>query len=256
MNLNILQKAKKIDLLMDPYPHLIIENALPQEIYDQLDQSWPETFLSSGNESITNEKDHTKRYLSAKAIKEDNISELWKEFFKYHTSNEFYQYALNLLSDAIKMYYPDKADTILNSVAVPRTQVNQKESATPFVTDCQFVMNYPLKKTETSRTAHLDNPQEIYAALFYMRRKDDSSTGRDFQIFSSRTKTPTLGKKRIVTDDITINKTVVYKPNTVLLFLNCRHGIHGVSTSPDATTVRRHINVIGEFGNGTNLFNL
>ena len=256
MNLNILQKATKIDLVMDPYPHLIIENALPQEIYDQLAQSWPETFLGSGNESITNEKDHTKRYLSAKAISENNISELWKEFFKYHTSNEFYHYAINLLSDAIKEYYPDKAQSILNSTAVPRTHVNQKESVTPFVTDCQFVMNYPLKETETSRTAHLDNPQEIYAALFYMRKENDFSTGRDFQIFSSRTKTPTLGKKRIVTDNITVDKTVDYKPNTVLLFLNCRHGVHGVSTSSDAITVRRHINVIGEFGNGTNLFQL
>lgn len=241
---------------MKPYPHMVIENALPQEVYDLLDQSWPEEFLSSGNESITNEKDHTKRYLSAKAISENNISEMWKEFFKYHTSNEFYQYTIDLLSDAIKEYYPDKADIILNSTAVPRTQVNQKESTTPFVTDCQFVMNYPLKETETSRTAHLDNPQEIYAALFYMRRKDDFSTGRDFQIFSSNTKTPALGKKRIVTEDIFVDKTVDYKPNTVLLFLNCRHGVHGVSTSSNAVTVRRHINVIGEFGNGTNLFNL
>lgn len=256
MYLNILQKAKKIDLVMEPFPHLIIENALPIEIYNQLDREWPEEFLRSGHESLTDEKGHTKRYLSAKALQENYITELWKEFFKYHTSNEFYKFTLEILSDAIKEYYPEKADTILNSVAVPRTAVNQKQSNTPFVTDCQFVMNNPLAETETSRTAHLDNPQEIYAALFYMRRSDDYCTGRNLEIFSSPTRTPSLGKKRTVTDQITLVKTCEYKPNSVLLFLNCRHAIHGVSPSSNAKTVRRHINVIGESGDGTNFFSL
>lgn len=256
MKFNILQKVKKNDIIMEPFPHVIIQDAIPNDLYHQLEQTWPEDFLNSGNESITDEKGHTKRYLSNKALTENNVSNLWKEFFQYHTSNDFYKYTIDLLSDAITLYYPDKADLILNSKASPRTEVNQKKSDTPFVTDCQFVMNYPLKNTETSRTAHLDNPQEIYAALFYMRRNDDFSTGRDLEIFSSDTKFPTLGKKRVIADKINLEKTCMYKPNSVLLFLNCRHGIHGVSTSPDAVKVRRHINVIGEFGNGTNLFNL
>ena len=253
-NLNILQKVTKANIIMDPYPHVIIENALPDNLYQQLENEWPEGFLNSGHESLTDEKGHTKRYLSYRAINENYISNLWKEFFAYHTSNEFYQYALSVLSDAITHYYPDHASKILNSTAVPRTEVNQKQSNTPFVTDCQFVMNNPLGSDQTSRTAHLDNPQEIYAALFYMRRKDDQSTGRDLEIFSSPTLTPKLGKKRIVTDEIRLVKTCAYKPNSVLLFLNCRHGIHGVSHSPNAKVYRRHINVIGEFGDGTNLF--
>ena len=36
MNLNVLQKATKTQLIMDPFPHLIIENALPQEVYNKL----------------------------------------------------------------------------------------------------------------------------------------------------------------------------------------------------------------------------
>lgn len=257
MNLNILQKAKKTDLILEPFPHLIIENALPDDIYSKLDNLWPEAFLSSDHPTLTDEKGHTTRYLSNPVLLEKIVDPLWIDFFQYHISQDFYRYTVDILSAAIKEYYPDHADTILNGNPSARQSINQNIDNTVLVTDCQFVQNKVLKNNETSRTAHLDNPQEIYAALFYMKKTDDHCIGRDLFIYECKDSRPPLGKKRVVDEQhIKFVKKCEYKANTAILFLNCRHGVHSVGTASNQTHVRRHINIIGEYGNGKNLFNL
>lgn len=257
MNLNILQKATKKNVILDPYPHVLIENALPDHIYDMLDKTWPEELLSSEYENLTDEKGHTKRYLSNKVLKDKIVDKIWLDFFEYHLSNEFYTYTVDLLEGAIRSFYPDQAESILNGTVAPRDKVNQNSDNTPFVTDVQFVQNKPLTGTKTSRTPHLDNPQEIYAALFYMKKKEDDSRGRDLHIYESINGIPSLGKKRTIAEhELRLAKIAPYRPNTVLLFLNCRKGAHSVSTVADTKHVRRHVNIIGEYGNGKNLFEL
>ena len=257
MRLNILQKANKNSVQLHPYPHILIENALPDDLYNILDNTWPETLLSSEYENLTDEKGHTKRYLSNKVLTDKLVDPIWLEFFEYHLSNDFYSYTVNLFEDALKSYYPDQANDILTGKVTPRDKVNQNKNNTPFVTDCQFVQNKPLSGDQTSRTPHIDNPQEIYAALFYMKKKEDESIGRDLHIYESIDKIPKLGKKRtIANNELKLSKIAPYKPNTVLLFLNCRHGAHSVSTAAETDFVRRHVNIIGEYGNGKNLFEL
>ncbi len=45
MNLSVLQK--KPELILEPYPHFVIEDALPQDVYEQLDKEWPKEQLLS-----------------------------------------------------------------------------------------------------------------------------------------------------------------------------------------------------------------
>ncbi len=256
MNYNVLQNANKSQIIMHPFPYIVVENALPVDVYEHLETTWPEELLSSNYENLTDEKGHTKRYLSSKVLQDKIVSTAWLEFFEFHLSNEFYKNAVYLFEDAIKKYYPDQVTDILNGAVVPRNKVNQNTNTTPFVTDCQFVQNKPLSDAETSRTPHLDNPQEIYAALLYMKKKDDNSTGRNFQIYESIHPQPRLGKKRTIEEtELRISRTVEYKPNTLVMFLNCRHGAHSVS-SARSSHVRRSINIIGEYGNGNQLFKL
>ena len=40
MTLSVLQKQP--NLIREPYPYFIIEDALPEHIYDQLEREWPD----------------------------------------------------------------------------------------------------------------------------------------------------------------------------------------------------------------------
>ena len=45
MKMNILNNLKPENVFMDPFPHLIIENALPENVYSQLESSFPGPYL-------------------------------------------------------------------------------------------------------------------------------------------------------------------------------------------------------------------
>ena len=43
--ISVLQKKPK--LILEPYPHFVIEDALPQDVYNQLEKEWPKEQLLS-----------------------------------------------------------------------------------------------------------------------------------------------------------------------------------------------------------------
>ena len=243
---------------MDPYPHVIIEDALPSNIYDELDAVFPEKLLLSDHPSVYNDRGHTRRYLSAYALAEKTIPSIWLDFFEYHVSDKFYSRVTNeIFVDAIKQLYPEQAEQILNTPSKPRSKVNQSNASTPIVTDCQFVVNKPLEENTTSRTPHIDNPVEIYAALLYMKKRDDDSIGGDLQLYDTIGEKPRFfGKREAKLDGVKMVESCPYKPNSLALFLNCRHGVHGVGGIKNQKSVRRSINIIGEYGDGRRLFQL
>ena len=258
MSLNVLQNASKGMVKMEPFPHIILEDALPQHIYDELESTFPESMMLDGHPSVNDDRGHTKRYLSYKVLEDKVVSQIWQEFFSFHVSDEFYKLVTNdIFSDAIKSLYPEQAEQIMNTPSLPRQIVNQARSATPIVTDCQFVMNKPLSENETSRTPHLDNPVEIYAALLYMKKKDDDSIGGDLQLYESINADPRLiGKREADLSTVRLANSCPYKANSLALFLNCRHGVHGVGSIRNQRSVRRSINIIGEYGDGRSVFRI
>lgn len=258
MRYNVLQKVTRADVRMHPYPHVIIEEALPWDVYDELDATFPEELLASDFPNIVNDRGHTRRYLSSRVLEDQKVSQTWQDFFQYHISDEFYKHVThNIFDEAIKAYYPDQYDAILSTPSQPRRHVNQVNQTSPIVTDCQFVMNNPLPESSTSRTPHLDNPVEIYAALLYMKKRDDESTGGDLEVWESDEDRPDLqGKREAVMSKIRKVGACPYKPNSLVLFLNCRHGVHGVGNIINQTKVRRSINIIGEYGDGRSVFRM
>ena len=103
----------------------------------------------------------------------------------------------------------------------------------------------------SSRTPHIDNPREIYAALLYMPYKDDHSTGGEFQLHKTTADITQVNKNggRAVGElagDVV--KTVPYKRNTLVVFCNnATNTVHSVSARKNATLHRRSVNIIAEF---------
>jgi hypothetical protein len=233
MNLSVLQK--KSELVLEPYPHFVIEDALPQEIYEQLEKEWPAEQLLS---TETFDSGICYRLKADEMLKPGKVSNLWKEFTEYHTSMEFYKQMTEVFSDLV----PHIEDLTLS----PRGWDTGHDK---IGTDCQTVMHKPIDYS--SRTAHIDNPREIYAALLYMPYKDDRSTGGEFQIHETHDTISEVNKnggREVKEKAGKIVKTIPYKANTLVVFCNnSTRCVHSVSARRDAVLHRRSVNIIAEF---------
>ena len=235
MTLSVLQK--KPQLVMEPYPHFVIEDALPDHIYDSLEKEWPAQQLLATEPF---DQGICYRLKADEMLKPGKVSNIWKEFTEYHTSADFYKEMQEAFGDVV----PEIAN--LENTLSPRGWDNGDDW---IGTDCQTVMHKPIDFS--SRTPHIDNPREIYAALLYMPYANDKSTGGEFQIHKTEDNIQEVNKNggRAVGDKAgQIIKTVPYKPNTLVAFCNnSTKCVHSVSARQDADLHRRSVNIIAEF---------
>ncbi len=233
MSLSVLQN--KPTLIVDPYPHIVIENALPIELYEKLDREWPEDQLLK---TTPYDNGICYRLKADEMLKPNCVSDTWRQFCEYHTSKVFF--------DEVRQIFGQYIDALEGKLGA-RGWADKDASVW---TDCQTVMHKPINTT--SRTAHIDNPMEMYAGLLYMRYNNDHSTGGDFQIHEAKNKINKVDKskgRQIFEDDLgPVTTTVPYKANTFVMFCNSTpNAIHGVTPRKDATMYRRSVNIIAEY---------
>jgi len=226
---------KKTKLYTDPYPHIIVENALPDDLYDRLEREWPTKQLLA---TAPHDNGVCFRLKSDEMLKPGKVSALWQQFTDYHTSIQFYNEVQSVFSDYIKHDSPGLG---------PRGWAKKTDH---IWTDCQTVMHRPVETT--TRSPHIDNPREIYAGLFYMPYADDNCSGGDFTLYRARASIKEVDLKKgreIFSHDLGVPvKTVPYKRNTLVMFLNrSAECIHGVTPRENATKHRRSVNIIAEY---------
>lgn len=219
MSLSVLQNYSKV--IKEPFPHVIIENCLPDKAYNELEATFPLEEIIASPIGANN--------TWLRPIRHMNVPNIWKEFSAENTSQEFFWRVLDIFN-----------------VGLPGGSVGlRRDVISDYTTDCQFVIQRPV--TGTTRTPHLDNPVEIYAALLYMRPHDDICDGGDFVIRSGNGRL--FGKREVA--DTAPFKILPYARNTLVMFANVRNSYHSVNPRYEPKHFRRSINIIGEFFEGS-----
>lgn len=226
---------------MQPFPHLCINNALPENVYTELVQSFPEDIVCS---TPVLDNGITYRYKSNPALVEDTTPNIWKEFFEYHTSAEFFDYVTDIFEDAFLKYYPKE---IYEALKLGNVGVRKLSKKTTYVTDCQFVVHEPVDESGTTRTPHLDNPGEIYAGLLYMKKHNDNSTGGNFTLHEIDSIDSVMKQSGRAVQKSNPVKEIEYKANNFCMFLNVHNSVHSVTPRINALERRHSINIIGEY---------
>ena len=237
---SLLQKKPTVQI--NPYPHVIIEDALPWDLYEELENTFPEDQVLA-----TKPFDDGICYrMKANVMLDPNFQpEIWRKFAQYHTSAEWF----NEVNKLFKFYLP----AVLNK-KFTEDELGARgwaEDNKNIWTDCQVVMHKPIEE-KTSRTPHIDNPMEMWAGLLYMPYKNDESTGGEFQLRSVlddvKKVNMNLGRQIYRSNLGPVVKSVPYKRNTFVMFANnSPNTIHGVSLRQNAKLYRRSVNIIGEF---------
>lgn len=232
------------NVVLEPFPHLVLEPALDDELcMELLDQFPPLEVVAEGAELGSNSRFSLKAHLTRES---DEVSPLWKDFVETHVSPQFLGELLAAFGPAILRRYPnfERDYAPLDSMRLGLRGVDTFDDADILI-DCQISVNTPVTgRPDSVRRAHLDDPDKLFAGLFYLRHPDDDSTGGDLEICAP-TQRPRGFRGPLVYDRFVKPVTTVgYRRGTLVMFLNSEDSLHGVTVRSRTDVPRYFVNFV------------
>ncbi len=248
--LSVLQRACTSDVHHDPFPYVVIENALPDTLYERL----AETFPSPESLDIKGLEDNSRWNYSAGSVRANpTLSQLWRDFIAYHVSADFYREIADLFFDAVHALYPERFPDRRSLIDIA-TGVRKVDSFAQagMLMDAQIAGNTPVTEASSVRTTHIDIGSKLYSGLFYMRPKDYDATGGDLTISRFRPDIPHARRhgyfNGAYVDETNVEhvKTITYDKNVLVFFINSLDSLHGVTVRQPTDKSRLFVNLVGE----------
>ena len=248
--LSVLQSCTSRDVVFEPFPHIVIKNALPLDLVEELVSEYPDLGILGVDKSIDNKRWST----PARAVSANSqISNLWKEMIEYHSSEAFFLELVSIFGDAIL----SKLDGIWSSrselehLRVGIRQQTPSDRADVFL-DAQIAGNTPALTPGVPRGIHFDSRNALYAGLFYLRDPDDNSIGGDLQIWKWKSGYSNRKKASEYREGVDVNHceligTIPYAANTLVLLINSIDSLHSVTTRQPTPHTRKFMNLLADF---------
>ncbi len=241
---HMLEDVRPEDVVTEPYVHYIRRNAVAADLYQQLEAEFPglDTILNGRIETGSN---IAVRLTVKQVLSDRRFSSLWREFFEYHTSSDYWRHVTRLFGKHMRAEFPNLEEKVGRRFEDWRVVPRGFGGDADIRLDCQFVMNTPVRQVTSVKTPHVDLCDKIFSALFYFRDNRDEVGGGDFDIYRWR-REPRFVKHRSMDRDVELAKTVTYAANSYTCFVNSAKAVHGVSPRGITDVPRRYINFIAE----------
>lgn len=262
LNIDILQNYKQSNYSSTPYPHIVIENALPEVVYNQLEYEY-ELIINylKKNKNFNQSNKRLQVSTSEFILNKEFKNTLWLKFVKYHTSKFFFFNLMDIFKKDFFSYYPNLFQAIFknrenNNFMNIRSSELSENKKFHIVADCQPGINTPVTQESSVRGPHVDNPVEIFGGLYYLKNDNDIAGG-DLEIFSIKKKPYFKDKAEIHnTKDLLLHSKIKYKKNLFIIFLNSLISIHGISKRKKTIYTRNLTNIIFETYSHNKLFKM
>jgi len=244
---SVLSKATARNVETEPFPHLVIENALDASYYATLMSSFPTLEVVNGTKGKL--PNNIKVALGAsEVLASSEISDEWRAFFRFHTSMDFLAQAMDLIAKPVAVIHP-RIEPVVSRVREQKLAIADSGEKGDLYIQCQFGMNSSVRRESSVRTAHIDNPKKIFNALLYCRDPQDDSEGGDLVLYRFRDEPGFYGLRTAMENRIAEVARIPYAANTLVLFANSINSVHGVSPRKPTSHVRRYINFQVELEN-------
>lgn len=242
MKTTLLSGLNSNHVLREPYAHLVDDAALEQKFYDKLAAAFPapQRFVK-GLEAVGNNQ--AIRIPARDIIGNSEFSAEWQEFFRYHTSQDFWNDIVRVFGDAIRDTHPGLEALAGKPLDDWRVKIRGTDAQGDVELDALFVVNTPVKKMSSVRPAHVDAEDEIFAGLLYMKPDEDKTSGGNLSLYKFKSE-PAFGGHYAPLSAVTEEKNVNYAANRYVAFVNSPNSIHGVTPRPPTETYRRYINMV------------
>jgi hypothetical protein len=250
-SLSVLQRATPSMVVGEPFPHLLVQDALPTELYRRLSDSYPPLWLVGAKRRENNRRwDYPCRKVRRNLL----LPRLWRDFIAYHSSQAFFDEVAAVFRDHILATHPSR---FRNAEALSRMRAGRRRverfGSRDILLDALISGNTPVTAASSVRTTHIDAGPKLFSGLFYMRRPEDDSLGGDLEICrfkpdfaDSAAKAACFDGPYVDNRHVEVVKTVTYAANTVILFINSLESLHGVSVRQPTPHPRLFVNLVGE----------
>ena len=243
---SLLERSDGASIATEPFPHLVLPNALSESLYTQLASEYPSIDVIAGGRRWGSNARYS--LIAAKALEHLSISAAWRDFVRAHITQEFFDRAMQLFGDHIRAIYPEfeREHGKLSDLKCGLRQRDNFDSVDVLL-DAQISINTPVTgRPSAVRGLHVDHPNKILVGLFYMRDPADTSDGGDLEL--GRFRGPPGGFESAELDGrhVEIVKTVRYDRNLLVMFPNSLHALHGVTVRAKTVTPRYLFNLVAE----------
>jgi hypothetical protein len=251
---SVLARARQSQIIDDPFPHLVVHEALEPDYYRQLAADFPAAeIILDGRMPVGNSNF---RYAASAVLDDARISGLWRNFMRYHVSQAFFDEVRAVFESLIRQLHPRVESSVGKPLGEWQTSIRFREPIRDIALECQFTYGVPVDVRSRTIGPHVDREVALYAGLFYMRDENDDSDGGDLELyrFTKGILSFDEGTRLVPDERVTRCKTIRYASNTLVFFLHSPSALHGVSPRSPTKFPRRHINFVGELA--TKVFDL
>lgn len=248
----VFDRVTNADLRADPFPHFVLDEALPADYYGALAAAFPDAAYVAGPGPLAN---NTAYLRSAVDVLADPATPpIWRTFFEQHTNPAVFRRLLEIWGDQLPASHPGIEENFgkpLSEFTIGLRQNGKWATSAnreyDVVMEVMFGINSPVTEVSSVRAAHVDSAAKLFSGLLYFRDENDASTGGEFELFRTRgSMYPKAKMKRIPEDHLERAAVVPYRANTLVSWLNGARSIHAVSPRSVTQVPRRYVAVSAE----------
>lgn len=243
---SVLGRARKADIVDEPFPHLVIQDALEPDYYEDLAREFPAAEIILNGREPENNRNY--RYAANDILDDERISPRWREFVRWHVSQAFFHEVCSLLGSRIRELNPELESSMSKVLTEWQSSVRFREPVRDIALECQFAYGSPVEQRSRCIGPHVDREVALFAGLLYMRDEADDSEGGDLELYRFTGGGPIFGRTQRLVPDGRVERfrSIRYARNTLVFFLHSINSVHGVSPRNVTRFPRRHINFVGE----------
>ena len=231
-----------------PFPHYAVTDALPREAFQALVAAWPDDTLVMQGAAPGDNRRYS--WSAADALVDRALDPRWRAFVEAHVSQPFLDAVLAALAPAIRAQYPDLEARIGQPIGEWRAGLRRRDgfAQAEVLLDAQLCINTPVvSAASTVRGPHVDRPNKLFAGLYYLRPPSDTSTrGGELELYRWRRRGARFDGAELSPRDVELARTVPYRGNTFVLFVNSLDALHGVTPRAPTPNTRYFLNLVGE----------
>lgn len=244
---SLLSGIKRERIGLDPFPHVVARNVLPDPVFDALRSSFPPFSVIGWAGTPAPPSNRRYQMSAAHLASNPRVAPIWRDFTRLHSSPEFFAQVAALFAGHWPRALLGCLGGRLTGHAMGRLHADSFADRR-ILQDARPEINTPVTgPASVSRGPHLDQPSRLFTCLFYLRAAEDDSVGGALELF--RWKAPPPAELDVFAfPDHLVERVaeIPYLPNQMVIFPQGVNALHGVGLRQPTPHTRQYVFISAE----------